>query len=416
MNRSVYTGPPVTMGGVVSLRLPPFLLLVLATPNILAARPAEAATLVVLPLKNNSTYQDVNWVGDSIAETLRNELNSSGQIVISREEVEEAQKRLSLRSGVLYTKATLIKLGQTLGADNIIYGGYDVHLAAGQIQLNKGVIEITSKSIDLRKSRDGNEINETGNLTELSRLEEHLSYQYASLFQPGKWTAEQFVAPSKLIRVDAKESYIRGLLSTVPEQKLKWLQQAVALEPGYAAAQFELGKLYLSRKDFKLAQECFARVSASSPNYSAARFRMGLASFEALDYNAAANYFREVSVKVPLSEVFNNLGASESRLSQPKAVEDLKKAVEGDPNDPVYSYNLGLVLYKAGRFDEAANALKPLASAPDDHDGAVLRQRVNEKTPYSSANSHGLGPERLKENFDETAFRMLRAMLDSSKP
>ncbi len=405
------------MGGVQSSRLPLFCLLVLAFTSMVAARPVKAETLVVLSLKNNSAYSDVNWVGDSIAETLRDELNSSGQIVVSREQLEEGLKRLGLRPGAPYTKATLIKLGQTLGADSIIYGGYDLHLPAGETQLKKGVIEINSHSIDLRKSRDGHEITESGNLTELSRLEEHLSYQYASALQPGGWTAEQFVTPAKLIRVDAKESYIRGLLSAGPEQRLKWLQQAVALEPGYGSAQFELGRLYLSRNEFKLAKQCLEKVPPASPDYSAARFRMGLASFEAADYNAAATYFREVSAKVPLSEVFNNLGVAESRLSQPRAVEDLKKAVEGDPNDPLYSYNLGLVLYKAGRFDEAAGALKASPPvAPDDHEGIVLRERVQEKTPYTSATGRGLGPERLKENFDETAFRILRAVLDSSRP
>lgn len=415
MYEAFHINPPVTMGGVKCLRLPLFLLFLVAAASSSAA--TNVATLVVLPLQNNSAYLDVHWVGDSIAETLRGELNSAGQIVLSRDEVQEAMRRLSLKPGAPYTKATLIKLGQTLGADNIIYGGYDLHLPSGETQLKKGVIEISSHSIDLRKSRDGLGITETGNLTELSRLEEHLAYQYAAMLQPGIWKAEQFVAPAKLIRLDAKESYVRGLLATNPEQKLKWLQQAVALEPGYARAQFELGKFYLNRKEFKLAQEWLGRVPPASPDYSAARFRMGLASFQAADYSAAATYFQEVSTKVPLSEVFNNLGAAESRLNQPASVENLKKAVEGDPNDPIYSYNLGLALYKSGRFDEAANALKTLAAnAPYDHEGAVLRERVEQKTPYDAGNSRAVGAERLKENFDETAFRMLRAMLSPLKP
>lgn len=399
------------------MRLPLFLTFALTAAVVFVAAAMQAETLVVLPLRNNSAFPDVTWVGDSVAETLRYELNSSGQIVLSREEVEEGLKRLSLRAGAPYTKATLIKLGQTLGADTVMYGAYDIHLAAGETQVKKGVIEISSRSIDLRKSRDGSEIAESGNLTELSRLEEHLAYQYASSLEPGKWTTEQFLAPAKLIRVDAKESYIRGLLATAPEQKLKWLQQAVALDPSYPSAQFELGKLYLSRKDYKLAQECLGRVPAASPDYSSARFRMGLASFKSADYGGAAGYFREVSIKVPLSEVFNNLGAAESRANQPHAVEDLKKAVEGDPNDPLYAYNLGLLLYKSGRFEEAATALKPLASsAPEDGQGMALKERVEQRIAFNSANTRGLSGERLKENFDETAFRMLRAMLGSSKP
>jgi tetratricopeptide (TPR) repeat protein len=379
--------------------------------------PLTAATLVVLSLKNNSSYSGVNWVGESIAETLRSELNSAGQIAVSREETEEGMLRLSLRPGAPFTKATLIKLAQKLGAERVIYGSYDIHLPTGETELRKGAIEIISHSIDLGKARDGDEITESGNLSELSRLEEHLSFQYAVVLQPGKWTAEQFVAPVKLIRLDAKESYIRGLLATGPEQKLKWLQQAVTLEPGYGSAAFELGKLYLTRKDFKPAQEWLGKVPATHPDYSGARFRMGLAAYEGADYRAAATYFREVSTTVPLSEVFNNLGSAESRLNQPGAVEDLKKAAEGDPNDQVYSYNLALALYKAGRYEEAAVPLAALAQRmPEDRELTVLRDRNEQKLPYNPMTSKGLGAERLKENFDETSFRMLRAMLGSSKP
>jgi tetratricopeptide (TPR) repeat protein len=404
---------PVSMGDVRFRHLPLFLLLA-----ALASLRAQAATILVLPFQNNSSYEDLNWVGASIAETLYMELGSSGQIVIDRATLQEGFRRLTLRSGARFTKATIVKLGQTLGADYVIYGDYDIHLTAGETKLRNSDIAITSHLIDLRKFREGQVASESGNLAELSRMEEHLSFLYASTLQPGSnYQAEQFTTPDKLIRLDAKESYIRGLLSTNADQKIKWFEQASALNRAYASPAFELGKLYLQRKDFRQAQEWLLRVPSGHPRYPEARFKLGLATYGAADYRAAAGYFKEVSQTIPLGEVFNNLGAAENRMNQPAAVEDFRRAADADRADETYAFNLGLALYKAGRYDEATDALKTAVERiPEDREANSLLERAEQREPFQSANGRPPGVERLKEDFDETTFKELKAMLQPSKP
>ncbi len=97
------------------------------------------------------SFPDLNWVGESVAETVRVELGAAGEIVMARDSRTEGLRRLGLRPDADFTKATLIKLGQTLDVDYICYGNFDVLLPAGDTQLRNSSVQITAKFLDLRK-------------------------------------------------------------------------------------------------------------------------------------------------------------------------------------------------------------------------------------------------------------------------
>jgi tetratricopeptide (TPR) repeat protein len=215
----------------------------------------------------------------------------------------------------------------------------------------------------------------------------------------------------KFIRLDAQESYVRGLLSSSGEQQKKWFTQANIIDPRFVGPIFELGKLAYEQKDYRQAVVWFGRVPAGDSRYTDARFRMGLSAYSASNYTDAANYFREVAKTVPLNEVYNNLGAAEEQMGLSSAVPDLRKAAEGDPNDVIYRFNLGIALLRANSFDEAANMLQPVIDHnADDTQARTLLDRARRRES-SPSNSRPLAPSRLKQNFDETAYRQLKAML-----
>ena len=212
--------------------------------------------------------------------------------------------------------------------------------------------------------RDSPELSEAGKLTDLSRLEEHLAWGSLTYLEPrANFALQQFMVPQKLIRVEAEESYVRGLLSSDKEQQQKWLAQALVLDRQFTAPAFELGQLLaLERKDWHQAIRWFQRIPARNPKYLEARFKMGLSNYAAGNYAASADYFREVAKTVPLKEVYNNLGAAENRLNLPSAVDDFRHALDGDPNDTAYLFNLGLALVKNKYFDEASKRLEDLVN------------------------------------------------------
>ena len=345
-----------------------------------------------------------------------NEFGGANEIVLDRAAREEGLQRLSLRPDALFTKGTLIKLGTSLDADYLCYGTYDVSLPTNNSPLRSSSIQISARFLDLRKLQDGATLLEAGKLTDLSRLEEHLAWGSLKYLQPGaNISVDAFMQARKLTRLDAEESYIRGLLSSSKEQQRKWFTQASVLDPQFAAPALELGKLALEQKNYRQAIMFLGRVPGTDPRYAEARFAMGLAAYRVGDYAASAENFRTVAKIVPLSEVYNNLGAAEDRLNLPAAFDDFRRALDGDKNDTAYLFNFSIALLKQDNFDEASARLRDLAARdPDDAQVGTLLERAKSRQVIRPGDT-SVPPERLKDNFDETAFRELKAMLQPKK-
>jgi len=391
--------------------VPLFRALVLALLVSIGMR-AQSATVLVLRFANNSQYSELNWVGESIAETLRADFGQANQIVLDRATSLEGMKRLSLRPEANFTKASIIRLSQTLEADLVVYGSYEAKLPAGATQLKDSGIVINAQMIDLRKLQNAPDISEAGNLSDLAKFKERLAWQILTYLYPATQTTfDQFMAGRTLTRLEAEESYIHGLLSPDKEHQQKWFLQAANLDPQFVSPAFELGKVYLDRKEPKQALKWFERVPNSDPRYLEARFRMGVAAYQAADYNAAAGYFKEVAAVMPLHEVYNNLAAAEEQLDQPAAIDDFRRAVDGDPADISYQFNLGAALLHHNLFDEARQKLQAVIDhSPDDAEADELLAQA-EARQVSPLTSKAPVPARLKFAMDSTAFRQLKAML-----
>lgn len=351
-------------------------------------------------------------MGESIAETLRGEFAQANQIVLDRNTALAGMKRLDLRPEANLTKASIIRLSQTLEADMVVFGNYDVKVPQGVAQLKEGNIVINEQLIDLRKLQNAPETSEAGKLSELSKYKEHLAWQSLGVIDPhAAIPFDQFMSRRRTTRLDAEESYIHGLLSTDKEQQKKWFLQAANLDPEFVSPAFALGQFYLEHEDPKQALKWLQRVPATDARYLEARFRMGIACYESGDYATAVGYFREVANVMPLHEVYNNLAAAEDQLSLPGTIDDFRRAVDGDPADVSYLFNLGAALLRRNLFEEAQNRLQAVMDhSPDDAEADELLARA-EGRKISPMGSKPLVPARLKMSMDSTAFRQLKAML-----
>lgn len=366
----------------------------------------------MLRFQNNSSYVELNWVGESIAETLRADFSQANQIVLDRHTALAGMKKLDLRPEANFTKASIIRLSQTLEADMVVYGSYDVKLPPGVSQLKDSNIVINARLIDLRKLQNGPDVSEAGKLSDLSKYKEHLAWQTLAYMDPNHHTVfEQFLGNRKLPRLEAEESYIHGLLSTDKEQQKKWFLQAANLDSQFVSPAFELGQFYLDHGDPRQASKWLQRVPSSDPRYLEARFRLGIAAYQQTDYNSAAAYFKEVANTMPLHEVYNNLAAAEDQLNLPPAIDDFRRAVDGDPADVSYLFNLGAALLRRNLFEEAQQKLQSVMDhSPDDGEADELLARAEERK-ISPPGTKALAPARLKMSIDSTAFRQLKAML-----
>jgi cytochrome c-type biogenesis protein CcmH/NrfG len=116
-----------------------------------------------------------------------------------------------------------------------------------------------------------------------------------------------------------------------------------------------------------------------------------------------------------LNEVFNNLGAAESKLNTSEAADNFRHALEGDQSDTTYNFNLALSLYRQSKYDEAAQHLRAvLDHDPHDNEAIALLTKCQAHTPPAAAAGHGM-TERIKSNFDLVAFRQLKDVLQRVK-
>ena len=97
---------------------------------ILVAAPVFADTAAVLPFANRTSVTDpaqasLDWIGESIAETVRDAIGSRGAVTPSRAETGEAYRQLNLRPLSILTEASMLKIGEALDAEQVVYGSFE---------------------------------------------------------------------------------------------------------------------------------------------------------------------------------------------------------------------------------------------------------------------------------------------------
>jgi len=381
----------------------------------------RAETVLVLPFLNRSTTTatstNVDWIGESISEAVRESLASQGVLALERDDRLEAFRRLSLRSKAVLTRASIIKAGEALDASEVVYGHYDLAPAAGQGAGggSRGTLRIGARILDLKRMRQGPDLEQSGAVEELAALEARLGWDVMKALSPKTAPAEdEFLRDRPRVRLDALESYIRGLLAANPEQQHRFFMRAARLDAAYSQPCFQLGKSYWGKKDYRVAAGWLGRVHHGDPHYLEAQFFLGLCNYQMGDYTAAGKCFETVAASVPLNEVYNDLGAAQTRSDITAAVESFRKALEGDSADLDYRFNLGYALWKAGQFPAAADSFRAvLATNPDDEEAAALLIHAERREPPRPGSE---GRERLKVNYEETAWRQLKAELHRASP
>jgi len=374
----------------------------------------RAETVLALPFFNHSKSANLDWIGESIAETVRDALASEGVLALDRSDRLEAYRRLSLRPSAEITHASIIKIGESLDASAVVYGFYELLAAEAGNSQSKGSLRMTARILDLRQRTQGQPFGELGALEDLAALEVHLGWQVLSSLHPKTAPKErEFLQARPPVRIDAVENYVRGLLAASPEQRHRFFTQAARLDEHYSQPCFQLGKTDWEKKDYKAAAGWLERVARSDPHYLEAQFFLGLCRFHNGDFTGAQQAFRTVAASVPLNEVYNDLGAAQSRCNQPAdAVASFQKALEGDNADPDYRFNLGYLEWRAGRYDEAVESLRAaVARNPNDAEATELLGRALAREGLRPGDPKLEARERLKTNYEEAAYRQLQAEL-----
>jgi len=392
------------------------------------AIPLFADNTAVLPFSNVSTESpgairnpaSMDWIGESIAETLRAAFSARGVLILERDRTTEAYRRLQLRERTELTEASILKLGEVLDAEQMVHGTFSFTPAAAPGG-SKGSLKIQARVSDRRHLRQSALFEETGALEDLATLESHLAWQALTVVAPARAPAEsEFRSLRTSVPLDVLENYIRGLLAATPEQKEKYFTQAARLYPDFSPPAFELGKIHFERKEYREAAVWLEHVGLGENHYREATFFLGFSRYQAGDFEAARKAFQTIAEKVPISPVWNNLGAAESRLNLPQSIDTFRKALEQDPSDPDYHFNLGYALFKKGDFAAAADRFRAVLDRdPGDQMATLLLGRCLKKQGLRAATASDArlqALERLKNTYEERVYFQLKSILESPAP
>jgi len=371
---------------------------------------ASAESTVILSFANLSKNQNLDWVGESIAETIREAMSGEGMLVLGRDERDEAYKRLAIRRSADLSRASVIKIGEMLDASRVVYGQFELTTT----NTAKPTLRIRSRVLDLKKMRQSQEFSELGALDDLAALQTHLAWQAVKYANPAAAPTEaDFLAKRPSIRVNAIENYVRGLLAATPELKHRFFTQAARLDERFSQPCFQLGRLQMDSESWHSAATWLQRVSPNDPNYHEALFDLGISRYYSADYKGALEAMERVAEAVPLNEVLNNLGVAQLRVNHPGAIQSFQKALEGDEADPDYQFNLGYALWKKGDFTAAADRFRAtLDRDSEDQDAILLLGRCLKQSGPRAGDARADGLERIKFDFEESVYLQLKAMVE----
>lgn len=374
-----------------------------------------AETWLVVPFTNHSAKPTLDWIGESVAESIAEALTRQDLLVVDRENRKEGESRLALRAGSPWTRASMLKLAEALDADHLVFGTFEL-VPANDAAL-MGTLKMSAESINVRDLQRGGRFQESGPLEDLAALQSHLAWQVLKTSRPQTAPSEEAFRLARTgIRLDAVENYVRGLLASTPEAQERFFQQALKLEPRYSQAAFQYGRLLANRGNTPSAGLQLDKVQNWDPHYREANFLLGVVRFRLKDFRASEAAFQRVSKQVPLSEVLNNLGVAQWRLNLPEALENLRRALEGDDKDPTYHFNLGLALLSRGAFAEAADQFRAtLERNPSDQDATKLLGRCLRPQSGIPTREDLAGSERLKLDYEESAYHQLKALMSPTK-
>jgi predicted Zn-dependent protease len=290
-----------------------------------------AGPTLVMPFDRGAGDAHLYWLGEGVAVLLAEELSDLGANALSRPERIAAFEHLSLPTSVSLSHATIIKVGQLLGAADVVVGSLEVEDRA---------LVLHARVIELDAGRQGPEVTEAGPLGDLLGIARRTARRLAGAAMPPGGTSSHQHPP-----VEAFENYVKGLVAETPTSQARFLERAVGLYSGYDEARLALWAVRSEQGDHASALAAARAVPRDSTVARRARFDAALSLVDMARYAEAFAELTALAEERPAAALFNNLGIVQLRRDgAPQAgmpTHFLTKAADAEPGASDYAFNLG---------------------------------------------------------------------------
>jgi tetratricopeptide (TPR) repeat protein len=313
------------------------------TPPAATPRPQLASRILVMPFENVKREGRIIWLSEASAVLLTDDLNALGANAITRQERMQAFEELQVPPAAALTDATVIRIGQLVGASQVI---------VGSLQLEDDVLVARARSIALDTGRIHADITDRGPLPALFSTFERIARRIAPSSAKTSEEVERMHPP-----VAVFEDFIKGVVAETPATAINYLNSALTRQPTFDRARIALWDVYADEGDHQKALAAVTPVPAASAWARQARFLAGLSQMHLKKYDDAFATFKTLADADPAPTVLNNLGVVQLGRGGPPQTGTptfyFSKAAEADPDDPDYVFNLGYA-YLLDRDPQAA--------------------------------------------------------------
>lgn len=371
--------------------------------------------LLVLPFDNLTGQVNLDWIDEAVPDVLNRRLASSGFLPIDREDRRYAMDHLGLPQTFQPSRASAIRLAQTLDANDLIFGSFTV---------TGSRIRVSARVLDLQALHLSAPVEEEAEMAKLLTVLNSVAWRIARQLDPRFPVAlNTFVAADPGLSAGIFEDYIRGLIDdTDTAERIRRLKEAVRLDPAFTPALLDLGKAYFSDQQYESAAQMLGRLPRNDPHAREADFYRGLSYLYIGSYAKAEDAFAFVSDQLPLPEVLNDQGVAASRRGK-DGTALFRRAIAADPVNADYDFNLAVSLNREKDYAGALYAVdQALKLRPQDTEAQALQAAIRAKSsaaraphadPPSGAGgdpdpaaAEDTGPlERVARSFNEASFR-----------
>jgi tetratricopeptide (TPR) repeat protein len=352
-----------------------------AGARVAASEASQQGIYLVFPFENEGASPRLDWLGEGLEELTIQRLSAAGQQVYSHAGRTGELDRSGLPSTAKLSRASMLRIAQNMDADFVILGRFtsDGH-----------ALMVESQILRVSPTKLLPAIRETGSLDSLMDLHVRLLWRLLSANDHTYTRSlEDFSKAQRPLRLDAFEHYVRGLLASEDDPRLRELREAARLEPEWPDPDFAIGDAYYSRRDCDSALIWFAKVPKTHDRYVESVFATGVCRLLMNQAEKAEEVFASLQEALrhnlvsgaDLPEILNNLALARARQGKtPAAVADLRRAAELDPDEDAYPFNLGLLALGTGDFAGAAEHFREASGrVPDNAENRALMILALEK-------------------------------------
>jgi tetratricopeptide (TPR) repeat protein len=341
----------------------------------LAARPA----VIVVPFSSAGRDPRSYWLREASAVVLSDHLASLGVSAMSREERLRAFESLRVPAVAALSHATVIRVGQIVGAVRLVVGSFDI---AGDM------LTVRTRSILLESGHMSSEIVEAGALKDFFDVYGRVARRLAADLPRDRDTTAITQPP-----VAAFEQYIKGLLAEAPAMKLSFLRESLRLDPSLERSRLAIWAVHTELGDHQAALTTVRQVPPAHDLAREASFLASVSLVRLARYDEAFDALTAMNRAAIDGSLLNNLGVVQIRRPPvgatgrravsyfsdalaveggdadllfnlgyaywlerdlPNAIQSLREAVRRHPADDAAHYVLGVALQMTGNAAEGA--------------------------------------------------------------